>query len=359
MKALNDLKEKFQEDYKSTFKFEKYNIEEDIKREVIENEAIIFRNFRTMSESMYKVCKALYETSMKLKADKSFQAWYENIGLGKDKVSELLKRYDLYIKFPKSFKYVTGLSNQAVKILTAEKLDSRILYDAVELEIQKVEDIKNFIETRTTPREEVIDIEETEVIEEYKVNPTIQKETKKCVNYKSFEKLKKNISNMDAKQIIQTEKELEIMEAYIKELRKNLADRGKCFDNTGALKIEFDDVSPLTETEIWLLMDITKILDYSWLPGATTLSVKITTLYNSKRGNAKVNNQTIDDIVNEIKTALLAIEDKATNENFVKQVDWNKILDDKTTLKQRIEIYKNALDILNTLSEENGGNNDV
>lgn len=350
MKALNSLQEKFQEDYKSTFEFSKYNIDEDTKREVIENEALIFRNFRTMSESMYKVCKALYETSVKLKADKSFQAWYENIGLGKDKVSELLKRYDLYIKFPKSFQYVTELSNQAVKLLTAEKLDSRILYDAVEGNIRKVEDIKEFIENRTSPKEDVIDLEDSG---EYKVNPLVQKETKKCVNYKSFEKLKKNISNMDAKQVIQTEKELDLVEAYIKELRKNLSDRGKCFDNAGALKIEFDDVYPLTETEIWLLMDITKILNYSWLPGATTLSVKITNLYNSKRGRAKANNQTIDDIVNEIKTGLLAIEDKTTNENFVKQVDWNKILDDKTTLKQRIEIYKNALDVLKELNNEN------
>lgn len=158
---------------------------------------------------------------------------------------------------------------------------------------------------------------------------------------------------MDAKQVIQTEKELELVEAYIKELRKNLTDRGKCFDNEGALKIEFDDAHPLTEDEIWLLMDIKGILDYSWLPGATTLSVKITTLYNSNRDRAKVNNQTIDDVVNEIKTGILAIEDKATNENFVKQVDLNKILDDKTTLKQRIEIYKNALDVLKGLNNEN------
>lgn len=350
MKALNSLQEKFQEDYKSTFEFNKYNIDEDTKREVIENEALIFRNFRTMSESMYKVCKALYETSVKLKADKSFQAWYENIGLGKDKVSELLKRYDLYIKFPKSFQYVTELSNQAVKLLTAEKLDSRILYDAVEGNIRKVEDIKEFIENRTSPKEDVIDLEDSG---EYKVNPLVQRETKKCVNYKSFEKLKKNISNMDAKQVIQTEKELELVEAYIKELRKNLSDRGKCFDNAGALKIEFDDVHPLTQDEIWLLMDIKGVLDYSWLPGATTLSVKITTLYNSNRDRAKINNQTIDNIVNKIKTGILAIEDKTTNENFVKQVDWNKILDDKTTLKQRIEIYKNALDVLKDLNNEN------
>ena len=213
MNPLTSLKARLQEDYQSTFEFEKYDIAEDIKKEVIENEAIIFRNFRTMSESTYKVCKALYETSVRLKADKSFQAWYENIGLGKDKVSELLKRYDLYIKFPKNFNYVTSLSNQAVKILTAEKLDSKILYDAVELELQKVEDLKVFIEARTNDKTDIIDLDDNG---EYKVNPLVQKETKKCVNYKSFEKLEKNIGKMDAKQIMQTEKEIESLENYLK-----------------------------------------------------------------------------------------------------------------------------------------------
>lgn len=132
MKALASLKVKVQEDYQSTFLFEKYDIDEETKKEVIENKVII-RNFRTMSESMYKVYKALYDTSIKLKSDRSFQVWYENIGLGKDKVSELLKRYNLYIAFPSNFKYITGLSNQAVKLLTAENLDLNILYDIIEL----------------------------------------------------------------------------------------------------------------------------------------------------------------------------------------------------------------------------------
>ncbi|MEG0236569.1 MAG: hypothetical protein RR648_10545, partial [Cetobacterium sp.] len=139
MRALDNLKAKVQEDYQSSFEFDKYEIEEDIKKEVIENEAIIFRNFRNMSDSLYKVCKALYENSLKLKkSEGSFMAWYENIGLSKDKVSELLKRYDLYMKFPKSFQYVTSLSTQAVKLLTGKDLDLNIVYDAVELEIIRV-----------------------------------------------------------------------------------------------------------------------------------------------------------------------------------------------------------------------------
>ena len=232
MNALASLKAKVQEDYQSSFEFEKYEIEEDIKKEVIENEAIIFRNFRNMSESMYKICKALYENSLKLKAEGSFMAWYENIGLSKDKVSELLKRYDLYMNFPDKFQYITSLSTQAVKLLTGKELDLNIVYDAVDLEIIKVEDIRCFIESRTTPKDEVIDLEN-----EYKIEPFIQKETKKCVNYKNFEKLRKNISNMDLKQISQVEKEIDLFEKYIKELKKSLTNRSLDFDNKNNIKL--------------------------------------------------------------------------------------------------------------------------
>lgn len=234
MKALASLKAKVQEDYQSTFLFEKYDIDEKTKKEVIENEVIIIRNFRTMSESMYKVCKALHDTSIQLKADRSFQAWYENIGLGKDKVSELLKRYNLYIAFPSNFKYITALSHQAVKLLTAESLDSNILYDVVELEITKVDDLKRFIELRKNNISDAIDIIENN---ECKVDPIIQKETKKCINYKNFEKLKNNIYKMDLKQVIQTEKEIELLEQYIKSLKKSLVDKSKEFENINNLKL--------------------------------------------------------------------------------------------------------------------------
>lgn len=234
MNALASLKTRVQEDYQSSFEFEKYEIEENLKKEIIENEAIIFRNFRNMSESMYKICKALYENSLKLKAEGSFMAWYENIGLSKDKVSELLKRYDLYMNFPDKAQYVTSLSIQAVKLLTGKELDLNIVYDAVELEIIKVDDIRCFIEDRTASKDEVIDLEDNL---DYKVNPLIQKETKKCINYKNFEKLKKNITNMDSKQISQVEKEIDLFEKYIKELKKSLADRNLDFNNKNNLKL--------------------------------------------------------------------------------------------------------------------------
>lgn len=233
MRALDSLKAKVQEDYQSSFEFDKYEIEEDIKKEVIENEAIIFRNFRNMSDSLYKVCKALYENSLKLKkSEGSFMAWYENIGLSKDKVSELLKRYDLYMKFPKSFQYVTSLSTQAVKLLTGKDLDLNIVYDAVELEIIRVEDIRCFIEARTPQKDKIIDLDGN-----YKIEPIVQKETKKCVNYKNFEKLKKDINKMNPKQVSQTEREIESLEKYLRDLKKSLAGRSLDFDNKNNIKL--------------------------------------------------------------------------------------------------------------------------
>ena len=346
MNPLTSLKARLQEDYQSTFEFEKYDIAEDIKKEVVENEAIIFRNFRTMSESTYKVCKALYETSVRLKADKSFQAWYENIGLGKDKVSELLKRYDLYIKFPKNFNYVTSLSNQAVKILTAEKLDSKILYDAVELELQKVEDLKVFIEARTNDKTDIIDLEDNG---EYKVNPLVQKETKKCVNYKSFEKLEKNIGKMDAKQIMQTEKEIESLENYLKSLKKSLADRSKCFDNEGALRIDFEEQLGVTYSECLLLEDIKKLFFYN---KDTPMFLALVDYCNATK---LIKNDKLDAVIDEIRISLISLEDKTSNDKFIQQVDWNKIINKDTTINEKIEIYKNALDVLNTLKGDNNG----
>lgn len=226
MEALRQLKAKIKEEYKSSFDFTKYEIDEVTKNEIIENEIIIFRNFRNMSESLFLVCKALYENSLKLKAEGSFMEWYQNIGLSKDKVSELLKRYELYINFPDKKDYVTALSTQAVKILTAKALDMNIVYDIADLQLRKVEDIKEFIEDKTEKVETVTALAKKQEI------------TKKCVNYKKFEKLKKNISKMSSKELSQTEKEIASLEKYLKEIKTTLAEKAKMLENENNLKLE-------------------------------------------------------------------------------------------------------------------------
>lgn len=226
MEALRQLKAKIKEEYKSSFDFTKYEIDEVTKNEIIENEIIIFRNFRNMSESLFLVCKALYENSLKLKAEGSFMEWYQNIGLSKDKVSELLKRYELYINFPDKKDYVTALSTQAVKILTAKALDMNIVYDIADLQLRKVEDIKEFIEDKTEKVETVTALAKKQEI------------TKKCVNYKRFESLKKNISKMSSKELSQTEKEIASLEKYLKEIKATLAEKAKMLENENNLKLE-------------------------------------------------------------------------------------------------------------------------
>lgn len=42
---------------------------------------------------------------------------------------------------------------------------------------------------------------------------------------------------MDLKQVIQTEKEIEILEQYIKSLKKSLIDKSKEFENVNNLKL--------------------------------------------------------------------------------------------------------------------------
>ena len=226
MEALRQLKAKIKEEYKSSFDFTKYEIDEVTKNEIIENEIIIFRNFRNMSESLFLVCKALYENSLKLKAEGSFMEWYQNIGLSKDKVSELLKRYELYLNFPEKKDYITSLSTQAVKILTAKALDMNIVYDIADLQLRKVEDIKEFIEDKTEKVETVTALTKKQEI------------TKKCVNYKRFESLKKNISKMSSKELSQTEKEIASLEKYLKEIKATLAEKAKMLENENNLKLK-------------------------------------------------------------------------------------------------------------------------
>ncbi|MGL5709569.1 MAG: hypothetical protein ACRCW9_01835 [Cetobacterium sp.] len=230
MKALQSLKNKMQEDYNSIFDFEKYAIEDNLKKEIIENEAIIFRNFRTMSDAAFKVSKALYENSLKLKADGSFMEWYGGIGLSKDKVSELLRRYELYMHFGDKKEWVTSLSTRAIKLLMNKELDIKLLYDAAELQLTTTEDIKVFLDARANENK-TIDIAPVKSSTNF-----LQKEVK-CVNYKNFEKLEKNLNKMDSKQLHAAEKELEVLEKYLKELRKNISDRNKEYENKDNLKL--------------------------------------------------------------------------------------------------------------------------
>lgn len=72
-------------------------------------------------------------------------AWYKHNKLSKDKVSELLKRYELFIQVPDKIEYVSSLSIPAVKALTKKEVDMSVVDDILRLEIKNVDDINQKI----------------------------------------------------------------------------------------------------------------------------------------------------------------------------------------------------------------------
>lgn len=232
MRSLAALKEKVQEDYKSKFNFDKYEIEDSDREIIVRNEATIFRNYRIAADSMHKVCRAIYENQIKFKkAEGSFMEWYTGIGFTKDKISELLKRNELYMNLEDKKEWVASLSVLAVKMLTHKTVDINVVLDAAELGLTDTSEIKIFLDARKNS-DNVIDIIEVE-----KPKNTLLQAKNKCINYNNFEKLKKNITTMSNEEITQADKELEILEKYLKELRKNISDRSKDFENKNNLKL--------------------------------------------------------------------------------------------------------------------------
>ncbi|MGL5049105.1 MAG: hypothetical protein ACRC0R_02480 [Cetobacterium sp.] len=232
MKALASLKAKVQEDYQSKFDFDKYEIKDNDKDIIIRNEAVIFRSYRTAAESLYKVGKAIYENQLKfMKAEGSFMEWYTGIGFHKDKISELLKRNELYMNLEDKKEWVTSLPIRAVMALTHKSVEMELVLDAAELGLSTTFEIKMFLDARKNEGK-VIDLIEVE-----KPKSNLLQTKNRCVNYNNFEKLKKNISNMNIEEIVQTEKEIENLERYLKELKKSVQDRNTKFENINNLKL--------------------------------------------------------------------------------------------------------------------------
>ena len=108
-----------EEEYHSDFKFGAYVITEEEKNYIIEREKILFKGFKAYSENLYEICKALYDVRQKLKkygdyGEMTFTDWYKFNGLNKDKVSELTKRFELYMLAPDKKVHISSLSIPAL-----------------------------------------------------------------------------------------------------------------------------------------------------------------------------------------------------------------------------------------------------
>lgn len=136
--------------YKSTFDFEKWGISSRDKEYIIKREETIVENVKKQAKSLYEICKAVYEIRLAMKGDDSasFVEWYTHNGLTKDKVSELTKRYELYIQAPDKIEYITNLSIPAVKELTRKNIDVDVQIDAMEKELKRTDEIKQFVASK-------------------------------------------------------------------------------------------------------------------------------------------------------------------------------------------------------------------
>lgn len=241
-----DIKELVAEKtYKSKFDFEKYGIPEKDRKFIIQREEIILENAKKHAQSLYEMCKAIYEIRLTLKGDESqsFREWYTINGLTKDKVSELTKRYELYIQAPDKIDFITRLSIPAVKELTKKSTDLDVQIEAIEKGLNNVEDIKEFISTKT-------------------VSETTAK-PKKIVAPKHIEKFiyfyEKNINaSKDLKELATYKKDLADIEKYIKYMKKKIEEIEDERANENNLQLygnDIEDAEIVTEKKVFMSED--------------------------------------------------------------------------------------------------------
>jgi len=217
-----------QNTYQSTFDFGTFEIDEEDKKYIIQREEILFNNFKTFSKSLYEICKALYEIKLKMKGDDtaSFVAWYQHNKLSKDKVSELLKRYELFIQVPDKIEYISSLSIPAVKALTKKEVDIGVVDDILRLEIKNIDDINQKIF-------EAALVEETEEKKDRITNSFSLK------TIKFFQKKIKKSTSLS--ELIGTKKDIQTLKKYLQELEKEIELKEKEKENENNLTLPAGD----------------------------------------------------------------------------------------------------------------------
>lgn len=216
-----------EEEYHSNFKFGAYVITEEEKNYIIEREKILFKRFKAYSENLYEICKALYDVRQKLKkygdyGEMTFTDWYKFIGLNKDKVSELTKRFELYMLAPDKKVHISSLSIPAVKFLTRKAIDVEVREKILELELKKVDEMA-----------EIIGAPEV-VIEKKELQPHI----KKTCNF-----FKKRIEKATSlKELVKEKENISSLIKELKELQKEIEEQEKVRENENNLQLPTDIV---------------------------------------------------------------------------------------------------------------------
>ena len=159
-------------------------------------------------------------------------------GLTKDKVSELTKRYELYIQAPDKIDFITDLSIPAVKELTRKNIDIDVQIGAIEKGLNNVEEIKEFVASKMPVEKEN--------------KPKKQKHAKYIQKLIFF--YEDNIKeNKSPQELASYKRELQDLEKYIKSLREkiNSLEDEKAKENN--LKLYGNDIE---DAEIIIKKDI-------------------------------------------------------------------------------------------------------
>lgn len=220
MECTSGIKELKEEEFKSSFDFESFEISEEDKKFIIEKEKRLSKNFKKNGEILFELCQDLFQVSEKLKKDGSFMAWYTACGLSKDTVSCLLKRYSVYYEFPDAKEFVSSLSDLAIKYMTNKyiSLDDRLMI--INKNITNAEEIKELLE----PLKE-------ENIKEF--TPV----KKRFFDFKKLESLKKKVPSLKSRDYEQFKQNLELYKKQIKELEILMKEKEKMEENKDNVKL--------------------------------------------------------------------------------------------------------------------------
>lgn len=211
-------------EYLSQFDFESFQISGNDKEYVVEREAIFIKNGKIYAESVYEMCMALFEVKNRLVSDYEigFMAWYEYIGLNKDKVSSLLKRARLYFDFPEHKAFITTLSDRAIRAITSKNSTFEIQRNLIENQVTSVIDIKDSINFNETHENKLV------ITHTHKW---------KYLNEKTVTKINKSIDAMNKKEIFEAKAEIENFKRLLKDAERKLKLKELEFGNDNNLKL--------------------------------------------------------------------------------------------------------------------------
>ncbi len=115
--------------YKSNFDYKSFEVEPEAIEKLIRFEQDIKNHQKKTLDSIFSMSKILYNARTLLANNKNgtFGAWHESLGLNREAVSVMLKRYDLYLQTKD--KTVMELPVRAVKVIT--KSESKFSKDQI------------------------------------------------------------------------------------------------------------------------------------------------------------------------------------------------------------------------------------